>query len=533
MPHLSRDELYSFRELWRRYRICRRNKRRSRNALAFEVDAEAKLLELRDELKSHRYRPGTSICFITDGPKPREVFAADFRDRIVHHLLVSRYEPVFERRFIHDSYACRKGKGTLAASDALMRMLRKVTANGRRQAFALRLDVASFFPSIDKRVLYRILRRAVRDPELRWLTRVVLFHDPTADYRFNNVRPRRPGGYRLVPQARSPRPGPTSERYPVPAQKSLFGKQNRRGLPIGNLTSQFWANVYLNELDRFVKRSLRCRHYLRYVDDLCLLSENPRQLECWLEQIGRFLAERLHLSLRAELAEPRSVGRGVDWVGWRTWWDRRLPRRRTLANLRVRLGAWERDHVVRRAATTRRPATQEVDLFAAHRSGADEVLRATLASYSGHLRHGRAHRDWEREWAARPWLDGLFERAGWALRERWSARSVAGAGSFTRQIAALTARAGGGTLVFCRVGRYVELRGQQRLLAERVLGLRAVRLPRGGFAFVAGFRATLGPIYRARALRRGLAVVDVHEMRAGRGDRVARAAGRLSVPLPG
>ena len=125
-------DLYSFRALWRHYRQCRHNKRNTVNALAFEVNAEANLLALQEELRTHTYKPGRSICFITDGPKPREVFAADFRDSGVHHLLVSHHEQVFEPIFIHDSYACRKGKGTLAASDRLMTFLRRVTANGRR-----------------------------------------------------------------------------------------------------------------------------------------------------------------------------------------------------------------------------------------------------------------------------------------------------------------------------------------------------------------------------------------------------------------
>jgi len=144
-------DLYSFRALWRRYRVCRRNKRNTDNALAFEIDAEAKLLALGQELRTHAYRPGRSICFITDGPKPREVFTADFRDRVVHHLLVSELEKLYEPRFIHDSYACRTGKGTLAASDRLMVFLRRATANGRRPAWALKLDVASFFPSNSQR----------------------------------------------------------------------------------------------------------------------------------------------------------------------------------------------------------------------------------------------------------------------------------------------------------------------------------------------------------------------------------------------
>jgi RNA-directed DNA polymerase len=107
--------LYSFAKLWRHCRQCRRNKRNTINALAFEVDTEANLLALQCEVREHTYRPGRSICFVTDGPKPREVFAADFRDRVVHHLLVSHQERIFEPIFIHDSYACRKGKGTLAA----------------------------------------------------------------------------------------------------------------------------------------------------------------------------------------------------------------------------------------------------------------------------------------------------------------------------------------------------------------------------------------------------------------------------------
>jgi hypothetical protein len=208
---------YSFGELWRQYRRCRRNKRNTMNALAFEIDAEAHLLELQRELRDHTYAPGRSVCFVTDGPKPREVFAADFRDRIVHHLLVSWQEPLFERRFIHDSYACRKGKGTLAASDRLMGFMRKATANGRRPAWALGLDVASFFPSIQKRILYEILARAFRNPEVLWLTRTVLFHDPTEDYVFR-ARGRGRGG----------RPG--DARYPVEARKSLFGNRGELDL---------------------------------------------------------------------------------------------------------------------------------------------------------------------------------------------------------------------------------------------------------------------------------------------------------------
>jgi len=288
-------DLYSFQQLWRHYRTCRRNKRNTLNALRFEIDAEAKLLALGQELREHTYKPGRSICFITDGPKPREVFAADFRDRIVHHLLVYHLERVFEPRFIHDSYACRGGKGTLAASDRLMQLLRRITVNGQQRAWAIKLDVASFFPSIHKQTLYGIIARQVRDPELRWLTRAILFHDPTENYHFHS----RDVSHR----------GPETDGYAIPARKSLFGKHNERGLPIGNLTSQFWANVYLNEMDQFVKRTLKCRYYVRYVDDMVLLSEDPDALRRWRDEIERFLESRLRLG------EPAAAGAAAGGAG--------------------------------------------------------------------------------------------------------------------------------------------------------------------------------------------------------------------------
>jgi len=512
-----REDPYSFAALRRHWLQCRRSKRCTLNALRFEFDAEAKLLDLQRELREHTYAPGTSMCFVTDGPKPREVFAADFRDRIVHHLLVAQVEPLFERRFIHDSFACRKGKGTLAASDRLTAFLRSATRNGRRRAYSLKLDVASFFPSIDKQVLCDILERAVRDPELRWLTRTVLFHDPTRDYRF---QPRGPRGLH-----RRGRPGPHTERYPVPEVKSLFGKDNRLGLPIGNLPSQFWANVYLNELDQFVKRTLRVRHYVRYVDDLVLLSEDPAELERWHAEIERFLAERLNLRLRADRARPRLVSCGVDFAGWRTWWSHRLPRRRTLAALRARLAAFER------AAVTTRPGGRgagrvrvrvRVDLRAgalrarlsdaglgpAPATAAGE-LHATLASYAGHLRHGAAWHAWRQMWRERPWLAALFARRGFDVRERFPLRRIERAHGFHRRYWETVRRAGGRCLVFFPVGCFVELRGPQRLLAERALGLRTARIRRGGFALACGFPRRLAPHFRERALARGLAVADV------------------------
>lgn len=487
-------DLYAFAALWRHYRQCRRTKRTPHNALAFEINAEANLLALQQELRAHTYQPGRSICFITDGPKPREVFAADFRDRVVHHLLVSHQERLFEPRFIHDSYACRTGKGTLAASDRLMTFLRQITANGQRPAWALKLDVANFFPSIHKATLHAILLRHVRHPELQWLTRTLLFHDPTTNYRFHSHTP----GV----------PGPESPAYPVPPHKSLFGKHNERGLPIGNLTSQFWGNVYLHPLDHFIKRTLKCRSYLRYVDDMVLLAPDPETLVTWSTAIAAFLREQLLLSLRPELTTPFAVRQGIDFVGWHTWWNRRLPRRRLLGNLRTRLAAFEQAAV--------RPMwggrARRIDLQRQDAAGSVARLQATLASYAGHLRHGATRRAWQTLWQRHAWLAALFTPHGWRLVVRWSPRRLSRLHRFQAQYWALARQAGDDTLVFFPCGRFIEFYGLQRQRAVAVLRLRPTRLPRASYAFTAGFPVALSGLYTSRAVRQGLIVVRVQHV---------------------
>jgi RNA-directed DNA polymerase len=487
-------DIYSFSALWRCYWQCRRNKRNTANALAFEINAEANLLDLGKELRDHSYRPGRSICFITDGPKPREVFAADFRDRVVHHLLVSRQERIFEPCFIHDSYACRKEKGSLAASDRLMVFLRKITANGRRPAWALKLDVANFFPSIHKESLFAIVSRSVTHPELRWLTRIVLFHDPTTNYRFKSLR--KDVG------------APGTSAYPVPPHKSLFGKKNERGLPIGNLTSQFWGNVYLNELDHFIKRKLRCKYYLRYVDDMILLAQDRELLADWVKSIESFLTERLGLEIRSDLSTPFSVGNGIDFVGWKTWWNRRLPHRRTFGNLKKRLDAFERS-VVEPAS---RGKAKRIDLTRHEKNDSTRRLHSVLASYAGHLHDGLALRQWEETWKRYGWLSALFARSGWTVEKRWHERRILRTRTFNSQYWQLIRNANSDFLVFCQVGGFIEFYGPQRLIAIKSLGLRSVQYPHCSYAFRAGFPVFLSHFYKARALRQGLKVAEVRQV---------------------
>jgi len=176
--------LFSLENLYRQYLACRRNKRNTMNALRFEWRYEENLLALRDALVDRSYEPGRSVCFFVRRPKLREVFAADFRDRVVHHVLVDHLERIWEPVFIHDSWACRKAKGVHGAVARLQTFMRQATANGTREAWALQLDVRNYFMSIDKQRLLAMLDARLRpdraeDVEARWLCEKLIFHDCT------------------------------------------------------------------------------------------------------------------------------------------------------------------------------------------------------------------------------------------------------------------------------------------------------------------------------------------------------------------
>jgi len=242
--------VFAYEHLYRAYLDCRKTKRNTPAALRFEMNVEAELYHLQLELQERTFHPSTSECFITSTPKLREVFAAAFRDRITHHLLVRALERRWEPVFIYDSYASRPGKGIHLAVQRLQQFTRQATRNATQPAWYLQLDIRNFFMTIRKPILDDLVAARCPDEALRWLAHTLIFHDPTTDYRQTCA----PALWRGLPR-----------------HKSLFGAPPDCGLPIGNLTSQFFANVYLNGLDQFVKHTLKCRWYLRYVDDFLLL----------------------------------------------------------------------------------------------------------------------------------------------------------------------------------------------------------------------------------------------------------------------
>jgi hypothetical protein len=299
----------TFDQLVQAYLDCRQHKRNSSSCQAFEAHLERNLCAIHDELTSGTYRPGRSICFVITRPKYREVWAAEFRDRIVHHLLYNHIAPRFIAGFVTGSSACIPGRGTLYAAQRLEHGIRSITQNWSRPAFYLKMDLANFFVAIEKNVLFAQLAAKVHEPFWLDLAGRILFHDPR-----ENVEVR--GSRELLAR--------------VPAHKSLFNAPADTGLPIGNLSSQFFANVHLNLLDQFCVHQLNGRHYVRYVDDFILLDTSAQRLNAAHDRIAEFLPARLgaHLNPKKTILQP--VDRGVDFVGHviKPW--RRTTRRRTL-----------------------------------------------------------------------------------------------------------------------------------------------------------------------------------------------------------
>ena len=321
-PHL-----FSFENLYHNYLKCRSNKRNTINALKFEANAEENLFRLSEELQNMTYRPSRSICFVVERPKMREIIAADFRDRVVHHLLVGQLENIYESVFIHDSYACRVDKGIHRAVERVQKFIRKGGANGNKRLYSLHLDIRNFFMTIDKEILYRMLEKKIKKNgeeyagPLLWLAGIIVFHNPVDDAVIK-------GKKALIPY--------------LPPQKSLFHAEEGKGLPIGNLTSQFFANVYLNALDQHIKHMLKCRFYVRYCDDLLLLDGSLEKLEAIREKIRVFVERELLLNLNEKHGRVTTVMNGIDCLGYIVRPDYTLTRRRVVNNLKQRLDWFEK-----------------------------------------------------------------------------------------------------------------------------------------------------------------------------------------------
>ena len=379
--------MFEFRDIYDAYIECRRGKRDTANAVSFELDLIDKLCDLETSLKSGTYRPKRSICFLSNSPKLREIFAADFGDRVVHHLLTPYLQKIFEPKFVHDVYNNMVGKGI---HKAVKRAEKFARANGG--GYYLQLDIKNFFYSIDKNILFKKLFDGVQksnyDKEakqkINWLSNIIIYNDVTKNYVFR---------------------GDSERLKNIPPHKTLFKTPKHLGLPIGNLTSQFFANLYMNDFDHFVKRELKQKYYIRYVDDFVIFGDDKKELSQTKQKIEEYLCSKLKLTLRDDY-RLRSVHDGLDFLGYIVRPSHTLVRRRVVNNYKqkkaVFLGKYEKYlmNIMRVALGgckgRLRPCRLEPTLpDKAHHNqiGREEIKNflSVQASFLGHIKHANSH----------------------------------------------------------------------------------------------------------------------------------------------
>ncbi len=281
------------------YYDCRRNKRKTASALVYEMDYESKLIALRDRINTRTYAPGKSICFVVTRPRYREVFAASFEDRIVHHYIALRLEPLFEQAFCPYTYNCRKGKGQLYGTNVLRQQIIECSDNYTTDCYIMKLDLRGFFMSIDKKILASLIDSFVDEAyqgddkdDLRYLCRIVILHEP---------------------EKNCERHSPASYWNHLPANKSLFTNGEGKGVAIGNLFAQLFANFLLNGLDWLVEK-LGLTYHGRYVDDFYMIHRDKMVLLNAVPKIREKLSE-LGLELNERKFYFQHYTKGVEFTG--------------------------------------------------------------------------------------------------------------------------------------------------------------------------------------------------------------------------
>lgn len=323
---LDAENLFS---AWDEFKCGKRNRL---DVLAFEENLEQNIFDLHRDLISKKYKHGAYSSFYIYDPKLRHIHKATVRDRVLHHAIFKILNPIFEPTFISHSFSCRVGKGTHKGVDVLDRILRSISGNYTRTAYALKCDVRKFFDSVDHAILIQLLRRKIKDADTLWLMEEII------------------GSFT----------GKSSD---------LF---TRRGLPIGNLTSQLFANVYMNEFDQFMKKELKIGNYVRYTDDFIAVSESEDFLKELIPKIQDFLRGHLNLELHPSKVTIGKYRRGVDFLGYVSFPHYRSLRKRTERRMIRKLD--EKIEMVKKGQIT------------------NESLRQTLQSYLGALSHATARR---------------------------------------------------------------------------------------------------------------------------------------------
>lgn len=323
--HEIYSSIISLENLFEAWNEFKKGKRNRKDVQTFERFLEDNIFDLHQKLKTKTYNHFSYIAFNIYDPKFRHIHKAQVVDRIVHHAIVSVIEPIFDNAFIHDSYSCRKNKGTHEAVRRLFRFIRKVSNNYREDCFGLKLDIKKFFESVDHDILIHLISKKIQDKDLLWLIGNIL---------------------------------------------KSFSRE--KGIPIGNLTSQLFANIYLDELDWFVKQKLKVKYYIRYADDFIILSFDREYLNRLIPIIAVFLKTNLILSLHENKIVLRKYIQGIDFLGYVVLPHYILPRtktkRRIFKKLSIKLGDLSKGII------------------------SEESFNQSMQSYLGYLSHAKANR---------------------------------------------------------------------------------------------------------------------------------------------
>lgn len=301
-------KIYKWENLVLAYKKARKHKTKKDYVIKFEENLVENLEQLQFELMTFTYSPKPLKTFILRDPKTRKISKSDFRDRIIHHAIVNILEPIFDKTFIYDSCANRIGKGNLFAIKRFDKFKRKVSRNGKTKGwfnenqikgFCLKADIKHYFNEVNHIILTKIIKRKINDENLIRLIIKILIN----------------------------------------------GQAKNVGMPLGNLTSQFFANIYLNELDYFLKHKLKAKYYIRYVDDFVILYNSKEQLITWNKEIANFLKEHLKLELHSQKSKIISLSRGIDFVGFRNFYYFRLLRKRNINSMKQKAKLFLEDKI--------------------------------------------------------------------------------------------------------------------------------------------------------------------------------------------
>ncbi len=304
-------------QAWEEFKVGKGNRK---DVQIFGRNLEDNLFSLHQKLMDKTYQHGSYESFFVHDPKVRHIHKASVQDRILHHLLYKYLYRIFDRSFIYDSYSCRLNKGTHRAVKRLEKFTRIISKNYTKSCWALKLDIKQFFASVDHQVLKQLLRKKVQDENSLWVLDEVIQSFCSCS----------------LLDSRTPSIlGPLDQR--------LRGNDDCKGIPLGNLTSQVFANIYMNELDQFIKHQLRIKCYIRYADDFVILSQDKHYLNTLIPIISKLLNQELKLSLHPNKVLIRKYSHGIDFLGYIILPYYILPRtktkRRIFTKLKTKIGS--------------------------------------------------------------------------------------------------------------------------------------------------------------------------------------------------